>query len=133
MAYQLRFEHLHHYDLQEPGITLPVRVRLGSRSVVVSAKLDTGASFCVFSRESGEELGIRVEDGLPVRVATPAGSFRTFGHAVTLEALSLSFDTMVYFAERADFPRNVLGQRGWLDRVRLALVDNDGHLYLSSY
>lgn len=70
---------------------------------------------------------------MAVRVATPAGSFRAFGHSVTLEALGLSFDTMVCFAERANFPRNVLGQRGWLDRVRLALVDYDGHLYLSPY
>lgn len=95
--------------------------------------MDTGASYCIFGREYGEELGLRIEAGLEVRVATPAGSFRAFGHAITLETLGLSFDTMVYFAERADFPRNVLGQRGWLDRVRLALVDYDGHLYLSSY
>ncbi len=99
----------------------------------ISAKLDTGASCCVFSRETGEELGLRVEEGLAVRVATPTGSFGVFGHSVTLEALGLSFDTMVYFAERADFPRNVLGQRGWLDRVRVGLVDYDGHLYLSPY
>ncbi len=133
MTYQLRFEHLHHYSLEQPGITLPVRVRLGSRSVEITTKLDTGATYCIFGREYGEDLGLRIEAGLEVRVATPAGSFHAFGHSVTLEALGLSFDTMVYFAERADFPRNVLGQRGWLDRVRLALVDYDGHLYLSPY
>jgi hypothetical protein len=30
-------------------------------------------------------------------------------------------------------PRDVLGQTGWLDRMRLGLVDHDRQLYLSHY
>jgi len=40
-------------------------------------------------------------------------------------------DTIVYFAAEPNFPRNVLGQQGWLDRVRLALNHYDAVLYLS--
>lgn len=31
------------------------------------------------------------------------------------------------------FPRNVLGRQGWLNQVRLALIDYDGKLFLSHY
>jgi hypothetical protein len=44
-----------------------------------------------------------------------------------------SFDVMVYFAVEASFKRNVLGRGGWLDHVRLGLVDYQGELYLSRY
>ena len=61
------------------------------------------------------------------------GSFLTFAHSVTLSVLEISFETTVYFAEEASFNRNVLGQQGWLDRLRLGLVDYEGKLYLSDY
>ncbi|MBI3423083.1 MAG: hypothetical protein HY011_09100 [Acidobacteria bacterium] len=38
----------------------------------------------------------------------------------------------VYFAASVDIPVNVLGRVGWLDRVRLGLVDYNCHLYLSA-
>jgi hypothetical protein len=47
--------------------------------------------------------------------------------------LEISFETTVYFAEEASFNRNVLGQQGWLDRLRLGLMDYEGKLYLSDY
>jgi hypothetical protein len=40
---------------------------------------------------------------------------------------------MVYFAAHEGLPRNVLGRRGWLDHVRLGLVDHDAKLYMSGY
>jgi hypothetical protein len=39
----------------------------------------------------------------------------------------------VYFAADAAFSRNVLGRQGWIDRIRLGLVDYEGKLYLSDY
>jgi hypothetical protein len=52
---------------------------------------------------------------------------------LTLETLGYSFDVMVYFAKAEAFTRNVLGRRGWLDQLRLAIVEYDGKLYLSKY
>ena len=134
MLYSLQFEFLHQYALEDRGISLPVRLSVGTRQAHVTANLDTGAALCIFSRECGEHLGLRIEDGLPARVGTPTGGlFRAFGHTVTLNVLGLSFETTVYFPELPDFPRNVLGRRGWLNRVRLALIDYEGRLYVSPY
>jgi hypothetical protein len=61
------------------------------------------------------------------------GSFLTFAHLVTLSVLETSLETTVCFAEEASFNRNVLGQQGWLDGLRLGLVDCEGKLYFSDY
>ena len=52
---------------------------------------------------------------------------------LTLETLGYSFDVTVYFAAHENFTRNVLGRRGWLDQVRLGLIEYESKLYLSRY
>jgi hypothetical protein len=47
--------------------------------------------------------------------------------------LGIEVDATVYFAEDPAMPRDVLGQTGWLDRMRLGLVDYDRQLYLSHH
>jgi hypothetical protein len=95
--------------------------------------LDTGAAFCVFKRELASAMGIDVETGTPLRLSTVTGSFDAYGHMLTLETLDYSFDVTVYFAANESFTRNVLGRRGWLDQVRLGLVEYKSKLYLSRY
>ena len=91
----------------------------GSKHRRFPARLDTGAALCVFERGYAETLGLAVETGTPLRFSTAIGSFDAYGHMVTLETLGYSFDVTVYFAAEESFTRNVLGRRGWLDRVRL--------------
>jgi hypothetical protein len=50
-----------------------------------------------------------------------------------LGVLGIEVEATVYFAEDPAMPRDVLGQSGWLDRMRLGLVDHDRQLYLSHY
>jgi len=40
---------------------------------------------------------------------------------------------LVYFYDNPKVTRNVLGRNGWLNRVRLGLVDHDSVLFLSAY
>lgn len=133
MSHALEFASRVAYDPRRSGITLEVWLTLADLKVPATAKLDTGASLCVFRRELGEALGIHVESGQRVEIATVTGAFSAFGHAVTLEAAGIERDSIVYFVEPYDFPRNVLGRRGWLDRLRLGIVDYDGLLYVSRY
>jgi hypothetical protein len=133
LAHQLNFRTTHQYDTLENGITLEVILRAGGKVQRTSAKLDTGASHCFFQREYAEALGIDLASGERISVHTATGSFLAYGHQITLEVLGLLFDTAVYFANDYGFPRNVLGRKGWLDRVRLGLVDYEGQLYLSDY
>jgi len=61
------------------------------------------------------------------------GSFDAYGYMLTLEALGYSFDVTVYFAAHENFRRNVLGRRGWIDHVRLGLIEYESKLYLSGH
>src|SRR5207253_10148019 len=129
----LEFDNPHNYGTDKESLEISVTLRLGERTVSFPAQLDTGATFCVFERSYAETLGLSVESGMPLRFSTAMGSFDAYGHIVTLETLGCSFDVTVYFAAHESFTRNVLGRRGWLDQVRLGLVDYESKLYLSRY
>lgn len=133
MSDQLTFSRTYQYDTRLVGISIPVKLQWGSVAAEVEAGVDTGSSHCVFRRADATLLGIDVDSGLPQMVRTVAGSFLTYAHEVVLVVLGVETTTAVYFAADDNFSRNVLGRQGWLDRVRLGLVDYDGKLYLSAY
>lgn len=131
--YSLSFNAFHEYDPGREGITVEVLISANRQRARLHAKIDTGAQHCIFHRFHGESLGLEVEKGHPQRFHTATGQFLAYGHNVTLSVLGLEFDSMVYFAADESFPRNVLGRYGWLQQVRLGLIDYEGKLYLSSY
>lgn len=133
MAHQLNFEKLLNYNVGDVGITLDVALTLNEQTVTVKTKIDTGSSYCIFERTTGEALGIDIESGTPERFITMAGSFIAYGHEVSLNTAGFEFDSFVFFAADENFNRNVLGRFGWLDRVIIGLVDYEGKLYLNCY
>ena len=78
-------------------------------------------------------IGLDIEAGEPKHFATAAGSVKTYGHFAQIETLGLAFESMVFFFAGADIRKNLLGQTGWLDRVRLGVVHYDQELYLAPY
>jgi predicted aspartyl protease len=133
MAYQLNFARLSGYDPGKPGIMVPVTLRLTDYAATLEAKLDTGATECVFARQHGESLGLDIESGERLLINTATGTFTAFRHEVTMTVLDYAFDVRVCFAEDDQFNRNVLGRHGFLDRVRIGVVDYEGKLYLSRH
>lgn len=133
MSHELIFNALHDYGTSDEGITMPVTLSTGGESTEFTARVDTGSTFCVFKRGYAEMLGLDVEAGLMTRIGTVTGGFDAYGHTLTLTTLGYSFDVMVYFAKEESFARNVLGRRGWLDQVRLGIVEYEGKLYVDKY
>lgn|SRR5262245_53675360 len=133
MAYSLTFESQHSYDAAEMGISVPIILTLGQSRIDLLAKLDTGATFCVFEREVGEGLGLEIEQGRAEWIGTATGRFKAYGHDITLQALGFQFDLTVYFTEMFSFGRNVLGRYGWMQQVKLGLVDYEGKLFVGRY
>ncbi len=131
--YQLDFEQLLAYDTGETGISLDVRLKLSGKSIILNAKIDTGATHCIFERRFGEELGLNIENGIAQRFSTATGTFLAFGHNVTLITEGLEFDSYIFFYADENHKPNVLGRFGWLDRVILGLIDYEGKLYLNYY
>lgn len=133
MPETITFQHVFQYSLQTPGIVLPVRLEFAGKSVDFKASVDCGASYCIFSRQWTEKLGLNVDQGIPDSVGTAMGSFPVYGHSLTLTVPGISIETTVYFAAHPEFNRNVLGRQGWIDRFKLGMIDYEGKLLLSHY
>src|SRR5262245_31197343 len=131
VAYTLSFLTKHTYDTTKIGITVPVELAYGTNVVQVDAKLDTGASFCIVESAYAEMLGLDVETGTKVLVSTANSTFECFGHWLRMTALGLEFDAIVYFAADENIKRSVLGRRGFIDLLRLGIIEHDGELYAS--
>ena len=133
MPVSLAFAISHHYHSAADGIEVPVTLGIGSQSVDLIAKVDTGAAHCIFDRRYAEMLGLNVESGRLEIFRTVTGSFSAYEPEVTLQMLGIEFSALVFFAQDPVFARNFLGRTGWLDRLRVAIVDYDRTLYLSAY
>jgi hypothetical protein len=107
--------------------------RSGSEVSDLVANLDTGASNRLFERKHGEFLNLEIEAGDRRTFRTATGGVDAFGHVVEIEVLGLKLESMVYFFGDERINKNLLGRAGWLDRIRLGLVDHDGELYLAAY
>lgn len=128
----LSFSQKYHYT--DSNITIPVVIRTNLMSrVQIRAKVDTGSDFCIFQPYLADELGIDLEGGHKQRIRTVVGSFAAYGHEVTLTVLNLEWQAIVYFAQPYDFPVNVVGRKGFLDRVRFGLIDYEQVIYLDDY
>jgi hypothetical protein len=130
---QLTFDEEYNYKDDEEGIPISVTLTYGNQTVRADAKVDPGSAVCLFSNEVGVALGIPIEHGDPIKLGGLTGSLEAFGHGVTLQTGHLVFQSTVYFAKYPGLPRNLLGRRGWLRNLRMALIDYDNLLYLSAY
>lgn len=133
MAEIIEFDVVYEYSIFKDGIEVLATLSAGERVEKIEAKVDTGSTFCIFERGYGESVGLEIETGISVMIGTAAGSFRAYGHKVGLTVLGIETVSTVYFAESDQFDRNVLGRIGWLDQVKLGLIEPEGKLYLSQY
>jgi hypothetical protein len=104
----------------EAGIAVPVVLSVGISQTEVKAKLDTGATCCVFEREIREDLGLDIESGAPERIWTATGAFLAYGHEVSITAFGYQFNVIVYFTSPLDgcsIHSRRLGWRGNRDRM----------------
>ncbi len=130
----LTFSERSRYADDEEGITFELFHSSDiSARYSVDAKLDTGSTFCVFQRLYADLLGLDVEGGTPQHIRTVTGSFTAYGHKVTLTVGELEWQAVVYFAADESFPVNVVGRVGFLDRLRVGVVDYEQQLYLAAY
>jgi hypothetical protein len=133
MAVSLEFDTSHQYTEAKDGINVPIALGIGSQSVELLAKLDTGAAHSIFERKYGEMLGLAVESGRLQRFRTIAGSFDAYEHEVSIQTLGIEFQAAVFFAQDSSFNRNFLGRSGWLDRLRIGIIDYDRMLFVAPY
>lgn len=133
MAEEISFDESYFYNTLKIGITVPTILQLSDRLAEIEAKIDTGAENCIFERRHGETLGLEIESGTEKVFSTATAPFITYGHEITIWVLGIEIYATVYFAKEESFTRNVLGRQGFLNRVKLGLIDYEGKLLLSKY
>jgi hypothetical protein len=131
--HQLAFTRAHSYAGRDAGITVPVALRSGALFADLVASVDTGASHCLFENAYAARLGLDLTSGLLTRFQTANSIFDAYGHEVEINVLGIVTHSLVYFFAEPSIRKNVLGRGGWLDRVRLGLIDHDRELYLAEY
>ncbi len=89
MAEIVEFDIIHEYSLYDIGITVDATLQNSDLSVDIDAKIDTGSTSCIFERHYGERLDLEIESGLPVTIGTATGTFKAFGHELTLSVLDI--------------------------------------------
>ncbi len=132
MTTQLHFSVSRRFKTTALGIIIPCALELNGRLSRFEAKVDPGSEYCLFSRESADDLGIDVLDGPPVRLSTLAGGLTANAHWVTLHTLGISFESLVLFHPAYGTDRNLLGRRGWLNNLHMALTMDDEIIHLKS-
>ena len=95
MPTHLTFDEELRYPDDPSGITIPVLLTYGQKSLRVAAKVDTGAQVCLFANEVGLKLGLAVEQGTPIVLSSIGGSVDAFGHEVVLQAGEIAFQSRV--------------------------------------
>lgn len=133
MAYSLDFAKAYSYCGRDAAISVPIVLRSGENSVDLVATVDTGASHCLFEGAYARVLGLDPAQGVPKRFRTANSTFEAFGHEVEIEALGVVTHSLAYFFAEPEITKNVLGRGGWLDRVKLGVVDHDRILYLDAF
>ncbi len=130
--HNLTFTHDYKYEESSLGIDLGITIHVDSNNRLdLNAKLDTGCHFCLFQKTYADLLGIDVESGLYREMFTLNGGFDTYGHEVCITFQDIEWQSTVYFP-KYEIPRSLLGRIGFLDQLKIALVDYERLLYLSS-
>ncbi|HST21791.1 MAG TPA: hypothetical protein VLR90_11770 [Blastocatellia bacterium] len=133
LPHSLDFSHRHLYP-SEKGITIPITLTSDiSLSASLFPSLDTGSTYCVFERIYAQVLGLNLTSGIEEVISTATGLFYYYGHELTLSVFGLEWQAIVYFAEPEAFSLNVIGRVGFLDRLRVGIVNYEQLVYLGLY
>lgn len=136
-VFSLTFNEQINYSDNEQGINFDVVLSTNDNNFVsVTVKLDTGSTFCIFQRKYAEALGLEVEKGTQEFIRTAKGNFTAYGH--TINTINMNFYNMewtaaIYFAQDESFPVNVVGRAGFLNFIKIGLVDYEQLLYVTPY
>ena len=130
MPYSFEFSIKHLYPDRETGISLPVFLTYGDKTEKVSAKLDTGADFCVFTTDVARQLGVPLAAGLKKTFDTSGGLVAAYGHEVMIGSFGHEHAAFVFFADSQSHRRNLLGRVGWIRNFGIAIFDYESALYV---
>lgn len=131
--YRMDFAHQYLYSASTV-ISLPITLTAGTGKLVdLTGIVDTASRFCVLRRDYAERLDLDLLSGVRQRILTAAGSFTAYGHELLIQLFDYQWEATVFFHEDEGFSRNILGRTGFLDHLKIGLVDYDQTLFIGLY
>ena len=97
---------------------IPVEVSYKNKKLHYNVLIDSGADFCIFDGEVGEEIGIDVRSGNCEIFGgiQERGGAEAFLHTVTINVGGHDYETIVGFSyDIAKHGFGILGQKGFFD------------------
>ena len=100
---------------------IPIAIKYGSQHVRNLALIDSGADYCIFHADLGEQIGIQVESGKRLPFHGTGGQEQiAYFHDIKLEVGG--YEIPCYAGFSRDFlsmPYGILGQIGFFDKFKI--------------
>lgn len=97
---------------------IPISILANSLELRYAALIDSGADFCIFDAEIGENLGIDISSGLKIEFGgiQEGNVARGFLHPVSVKIGGVDYRTTVGFSYNiSKHGYGILGQKGFFD------------------
>ena len=113
---------------------VPIALIHGSNRVRVFALIDSGADYCIFHAEIGEQIGLEIESGKSLSFSGISSAGQTaYFHNIELEVGGHEFDCYAGFSrDIQDLPYGILGQVGFFDIFKVSFDYNKEKIELQS-
>ena len=101
---------------------VPIALINGGNRVRVFALIDSGADYCIFHAEIGEQIGLEIESGKSLSFSGISSVGQTaYFHNIELEVGGHRFDCYAGFSrDIQDLPYGILGQVGFFDIFKVS-------------
>lgn len=97
---------------------IPIELSVGEISIRYGALIDSGADFCIFDAEIGENLGLNIESGVQIDFGgiQEKGGAKAYLHQINLTLGGHNVKTLTGFSyDVAKHGFGILGQKGFFD------------------
>lgn len=107
----------------------------GSNRVRVYALIDSGADYCIFHAEIGEQIGLQINSGKSLAFSGISSAEQTaYFHNIKLEVGGHQFDCYAGFSrDMQNLPYGILGQMGFFNIFKVSFDYKKEKIGLQSY
>ena len=115
---------------------VPIEVKYNDKKIKYYVLIDSGADFCIFHAEIGEELGIKIRKGKRVEFYGIVGDKESaYFHDIVISIGGNDFKCRCGFSYQFDnsrMPYGVLGQKGFFDLFEIKMDYEKNRIELKS-
>ena len=114
---------------------IPVALINGSNRLRVYALIDSGADYCIFHAEIGEQIGLQIDSGKSLTFSGISSAGQTaYFHNIKLEVGGHQIDCYAGFSrDIQNLPYGILGQVGFFNIFKVSFDYQKEKIELQSY